>query len=202
MEDALGRWVQVEQRYALNRARTEIRAKAIGAAVCSALLTGCLTVPARAQEDMATFDPGRTTISFTLHDVLHTVHGGFALEHGKVTFDRASRKIAGELVVDATSGDSGNRGRDRRMHREILDSAEFSRIVFEPAEWSGDLQASGDSRVMIRGRFKMHGKEQQVEMPAEVHIQGRNPSTFVLRVSNTVEIEIHAVGTLTGGAAN
>lgn len=188
-------------------------------AACTALACW-LAVPARAQEETATLDPSRTIVSFTLRDVLHTVHGSFALKYGRLTFDRASRKIAGELAVDATSGDSGNKGRDRRMHAEILESNEFREIVFEPAEWSGELQSSGDSRLIIRGRFKMHGKEQQVEMPAEIHIQGRdlmadlkfpltyvewgvkNPSTFLLRVSDMVQIEVHAVATVAGSETN
>ena len=67
------------------------------------------------QAQQATFDldPAKTTVTFTLGDVLHTVHGTFKAKTGHVTFDLASGAASGGFVIDATSGDSGNHTRDR-----------------------------------------------------------------------------------------
>src|SRR5579862_8613737 len=46
-------------------------------------------LPLAAAESTVELDPARTTISFTLADVLHTVHGTFTLKRGSITFDSA-----------------------------------------------------------------------------------------------------------------
>lgn len=168
-----------------------------------------LALPVHAQQTILTLDPAKTTVSFTLHDVLHTVHGTFQLKSGAITFDPSTGKAAGSVVVDATTGDSGNHGRDSRMHREILESAKYPDISFAPAAVTGEIAPHGDSHVQIRGAFRLHGQEHEIEIPADVQINGveltanlkfplkyvqwgvKNPSTFVLRVSDTLEIEVH-----------
>jgi polyisoprenoid-binding protein YceI len=174
-----------------------------------AVLLLLLTPPAHAQQTVLTLDPAKTIVSFTLHDVLHTVHGTFQLKSGAITFNPITGKAAGSVVVDATSGDSGNHGRDSRMHREILESAKYPEISFAPVAVTGAVALQGDSHVEVRGIFKLHGEEHEIEIPADVHINGaeltadmkfplkyvqwgvKNPSTFILRVSDTLEIEVH-----------
>ena len=66
----------------------------------------------------------------------------------------------------------------------------------------------------------MHGKSKPVTMPLVVQLQDgggsadgsfsvkyqewgmKNPSTFILRVNDTVQIHVHAVGKITTAAAN
>jgi len=169
-----------------------------------------LAAPARARQTTLTLDPAKTTVSFTLHDVLHTVHGTFQLKSGMIAFDPATGKAAGLIVVDATTGNSGNGGRDGRMHRQILESAKYPEISFAPRAVMGEIAPQGDSHVEIQGTFKLHGEGHEIEIPADLHITGtelaadldfplnyvkwgvKNPSTFILRVSDTVEIEIRA----------
>jgi len=73
-----------------------------------------------AQQITVNLDPAQTKIEWTLGDVLHTVHGTFKLKSGSVTFDPKSGDASGEIIVDATSGESGNHARDQKMHKEIL----------------------------------------------------------------------------------
>jgi len=89
------------------------------------LLLLICALPVAAAETAVELDPARTVVTFTLHDVLHTVHGSFKLKRGSMTFDPATGKAAGEMVVDVTSGASGGDTRDRRMHKEILESARY-----------------------------------------------------------------------------
>ena len=72
-------------------------------------------LPLVAAENSIQLDPARTTVSFTLGDVLHTVHGTFRLKRGAVKFDSATGSASGEIVVDVASGNSGNGGRDCRL---------------------------------------------------------------------------------------
>ena len=164
-----------------------------------------------AQETALQIDPSQTKVGFTLGDVLHTVHGSFALKRGNIRFDPASGKASGELVVDAASGNSGSPGRDRRMHQNILESAKFPEIVFRPDRVGGKIGAHGTSHVELHGTFAIHGAEHEMLLPVLVEAMGdhyaatlhftvpyvrwgmKNPSTLILRVSDKVEIDIETV---------
>jgi polyisoprenoid-binding protein YceI len=164
-----------------------------------------------AQETALAIDPAQTKVEFTLGDVLHTVHGTFALKRGSVRFDPGTGKASGEISVDAASGNSGSGARDRRMNKDILESARYPEIVFRPTRIEGRVAPKGPSQVQVHGIFSIHGADHEVVMPAEVEASGggyrlfvhfdvpyvrwgmKNPSNFVLRVSDKVEIGIHTV---------
>src|SRR5512140_2042495 len=76
-----------------------------------------LATTAYAQEAVLELDPAQTQVAFKLGDVLHTVHGTFKLKSGTIHFDPATGHASGQVVVDATSGDSGTHGRDHKMHK-------------------------------------------------------------------------------------
>ena len=67
-------------------------------------------------------DPANTKVEFTLPDVLHTVHGTFAMKSGLIHFNPSSGSASGFVLVDVKSGQSGNSTRDRKMHKDILQS--------------------------------------------------------------------------------
>lgn len=181
-------------------------------AAFAGLATLVLAPASRAQESVVQLDPVHTKIEFSLDGNFHTVHGKFALKSSNIHFDPSSGKISGAIVVDATSGDSGNSGRDKKMHREILESAKFPEIVFTPTQFTGTVAAEGESKVEVSGQFRLHGQDHDVKLPIEVkaergnlkmttHIEIpyvqwglKNPSNFLLRVSDKVAIEIEATG--------
>jgi polyisoprenoid-binding protein YceI len=176
---------------------------------CAALLGAADTIPA--QDTRLQIDPAQTKVEFTLGDVLHTVHGTFRLKRGDLRFDTGSGRAAGELVVDATSGDTGSTARDRRMHRNVLESDRFPEIVFRPDRVEGRVALEGASEVQLHGIFAIHGAEHEITMPVQVEAQNgeftaaaqfqvpyvkwgmKNPSTLILRVNDKVEISIHTV---------
>jgi len=179
----------------------------------SAGLAVLIAAPASlAQESIVQLDRAQTKIEFSLSGTMHTVHGTFALKSSSIQFDPSNGKISGAIVVDATSGESRNSSRDARMHREILESAKFPEIVFTPMQMTGAVAAEGASKVEVSGRFRLHGQDHDVTLPADVKVDGRNvqiaahidipyvrwglknPSNFFLRVSDMVAIEIHAAG--------
>jgi polyisoprenoid-binding protein YceI len=164
-----------------------------------------------AQDAVLEIDPAQTKVEFTLGDVLHTVHGAFTVKHATIRFDPATGKATGEMVVDAASGSSGSAARDRRMHKEILESARYPEIVFRPTRVEGRVAPHGASQVQVHGTFTIHGADHEIVMPAEVEAAAgeyklfahfevpyvkwgmKNPSTFILRVNDKVEISIHGV---------
>jgi polyisoprenoid-binding protein YceI len=183
--------------------------------LCSGLLLlaiGSCAATLRAQEITLELDPANTRIEFTLGATLHTVHGTFALKSGTIHFNPLTGSASGLVLVDATSGDSGNTGRDRKMHKEILESQHYPEITFTPTKLSGKVELQGDSSVQVDGIFRLHGTDHPLTLTLSVRAKGnalsarthivisylawglKNPNTFLLHVSDKVDIEISAVG--------
>jgi polyisoprenoid-binding protein YceI len=180
--------------------------------VSAGLLAAGETLPSRPR--VLVIAPEQTKVEFTLGSLLHTVHGEFKLKHGTLRFDPQSGRISGELVVDATSGDSGSPARDKRMHSSILESALYPEIVFRPDRVDGVVAPEGKSEVQLHGMFSIHGAEHEILMPVTVDASGgrysvvatievpyvkwgmKNPSTLMLRVNDKVEITIETVAHL------
>jgi polyisoprenoid-binding protein YceI len=172
------------------------------------------SVPLAAAESTVELDPAHTTIGFTLGDVLHTVHGSFKLKRGCLKFDSTTGKASGEIVVDVASGESGNGGRDKRMHKEILESARYPEAVFTPDHVSGELAPRGESQVDVHGAFQIHGASHEMTLHFRAEVKDgevatstgfvipyvqwgmKNPSNFLLKVKDKVEINIQATGRL------
>jgi len=90
---------------------------------------------------------------------VHTVHGSFAFKKGNLHLDTSTGKARGEIVVDATSGNSGNDSRDKKMHKEVLESGQYADIVFRPDRVEGEIMPRGAFTVQVHGLFAMHGGE-------------------------------------------
>jgi polyisoprenoid-binding protein YceI len=169
---------------------------------------------AAAQRASFQLDPAQTAVKYTLGDVLHTVHGTFRLQRGALQLEPASGKLSGEIVVDAKSGESGSGMRDRKMHKEILESEQYPEIAFRPDKIEGTVASQGKSSVKVHGIFSIHGVDREIMVPAEVEMSAdhwtatvhftvpyakwgmKNPSTLFLRVNDYVEIELVAAGSV------
>jgi polyisoprenoid-binding protein YceI len=178
-----------------------------------AIILVVLAAFAGAQDAAYQLDAAQTSVKFTLGDVLHTVRGTFKLKEGELQVE-ADGKVSGQIVVDAASGESGSGTRDRKMHKEILESSRYQDIIFRPDKIEGPVAASGKSSVMVHGIFNIHGVDHEITVPAQVETTSdhwaatvhftvpyqkwgmKNPSTLFLRVSDTVEIDLLAAGPL------
>ena len=171
------------------------------------LLIALACVAALRGEELALhLDPARTTVNFALPATLHTVHGSFKLKRGAVRFDPATGRISGEVAIDATSGNSDNESRDKRMHKDVLASGRYPEIVFTPDRVDGAVAATGGSRVQVHGTFRIHGADHEMVIPVDVHMAAgqatatarfaipyvkwgmKNPSNLLLHVGDQVEI--------------
>jgi polyisoprenoid-binding protein YceI len=182
----------------------------------SAFLILCFLciISAAAQETALPIDPARTTVKFNLGDVLHTVHGTFQLKRGGLRLDPSSGKVSGEIVVDARSGESGSNMRDRKMHKEILESDRYPEISFRPDRVEGAVASAGKSSVKVHGIFNIHGVDREITVPADVEMEPdhwtaivhftvpyakwgmKNPSTLFLKVNDWVEIDLATGGSI------
>lgn len=166
-----------------------------------------------------TIDPAQSSMHWTLGSSLHMVHGTFALKRGSLQVDPVTGKASGKIVVDATSGKSGNDGRDKKMHKEVLESGQFGEIIFRPDSVSGKLETQGASTVQIHGILVLHGSEHELTVPAQANVSDghwtgsakfgvpfiewglKNPSTWLLKVDHSVNIDLELKGTVQTQAA-
>lgn len=167
-------------------------------------------VPVFAERIELEINPAATKVKWTLGDVLHTVNGTFKLKKGDVWFDTGSGQAGGLLVIDATSGESGSNARDGRMHKNVLESGRYPEITFVPDRVDGKVAPAGDSVVQLHGMFTIHGGTHEVLMKVKSHIEQqkvtaaiaftvpyvkwgmKDPSNFLLKVKDSVEIGIEA----------
>ncbi len=184
-----------------------------------ALFLVSVSAPASAQQTSLQLDPAQTAIHFTLDAALHTVHGTFQARQGELQWHPAAGTLSGEIVVDAESGRTGNGMRDRKMSKDVLESEQYPDISFRPDRVTGALALQGKSSVRVHGVFRIHGVDREIEVPAEVEMSAgnwtahmhftipyerwgmKNPSTLFLRVSDSVEIDLAAAGTVVQRAA-
>jgi polyisoprenoid-binding protein YceI len=167
----------------------------------------------RAQESVITLDPAATKVEFTLAATLHTVHGTFKLKSGEIHWDPTTGHASGAVVIDATSGNTDNTSRDKNMHSDILESAKFPEITFTPAQIKGVVPKVGTAQIDVSGKIRVHGQDHDtmltftVQPGADGSFQAstqlvvpyvkwglKNPSTFLLHVADTVNVDIHASG--------
>ncbi len=176
--------------------------------------------PLWSQDTTLELDPANSKVEFTLADVLHTVRGTFALRSGTIHFNPATGQASGLVVVDVKSGQSGNHTRDRKMHAEILNSDKYPDATFTPTKMSGAFAPQGASTIQLEGTFRIHGGDHSVTWSIPIQVSNdtisakihtvlpyvdwgmKNPSTFILRVSDKVDLDISATGRLTTSQAH
>jgi polyisoprenoid-binding protein YceI len=190
-----------------------------GPIATAALVALALLAPAMAQQTQIKLDPAKTRIEWTLGDVLHTVQGTFQLKSGTITFDPRSGEASGQVVVDATSGNSGNGMRDSKMKKDVLESARYPEIVFSPKHVSGYVAGQESSTVQVAGSFAIHGATHELTLTIPIVVKStsveahtkfvvpyeewgmKNPSTLFLKVEKTVQISISTTGEVQAASA-
>ena len=167
-----------------------------------------------ASEIVLGIDPSQSKVHWTLGSTVHTVHGSFAFKKGTVQLDTSTGKASGEIVVDAASGNSGNDGRDKKMHKEVLESGRYAEVIFRPDRVEGKITPQGIFTVQVHGLFVLHGSEHELTVPVQAEFAGdhwtgsakfnvpfidwglKNPSNFFLKVNHAVEMDLELKGSL------
>ena len=170
-----------------------------------------------AQEVVLRCDAAQSKAEWNLSDPLHQVKGDFKLKQCELHYDPSSGKASGEVVFDATSGQSGNHSRDHKMHKDVLESAKYPEIRFRPDHVEGTVAAQGASSVQVHGMFWIHGSDHEMTLPVELRLDPprwsataqfsipyvqwgmKNPSVLFLRVGDVVALEFHGAGKMGEG---
>lgn len=158
-------------------------------------------------------DPDKSRVQFSLGGH-HEVDGQFHVSSGEISFDQKTNEMKGTVTVEAGSGSSGNKSRDKKMTKDELRAEMFPTITFTPRQFTGTLNDSGDSSLQVQGTFTLIGKPHDITVPMTVHFDGnqctakgsftvpyvdwgmKDPSFFTLRESKEVKINLTLNGTL------
>jgi polyisoprenoid-binding protein YceI len=173
------------------------------------------TAPVATPDVVLIIDPSQSQVHWNVDSTLHLVHGTFTLKSGTVHFNTENGKADGEIVVSAPSGESGNDSRDRRMHKEILETAKYPNAIFRPTHIEGKVNRSGTSDVKLSGIFSIHGADHELTSQVHAELTGghwtgtskfeipyvqwgiKDPSNFLLKVKPVVKIELEMSGAVT-----
>jgi Uncharacterized conserved protein len=175
-----------------------------------------LSVPSIfAQQQTFSVDSAASQVNFALAGSGHHVQGIFHVQSGSIKFDPAAHLISGIIVVGAASGDSGESSRDKKMNSDVLNTDKFPQITFEPKNYAGNLNPTGDSSIQVSGTFTLHGSQHEITVPMRIHVEGtsltakgqfvvpyvqwglKDPSIFVLKVAKEVQIDLNLSGHVT-----
>jgi polyisoprenoid-binding protein YceI len=155
-------------------------------------------------------DPATTAIHWTLNTTIHTVHGTFKLKNGSFKIDPATGEATGLIVIDATSGESGDSARDKRMHSLVLNSEQYPTITFRPTHVNGKVDLSASGPLTVSGILNLHGQDHPLQITVNVHPKDatiasqthftipfvawglKDPSTFIFRTDKEVTLDIDA----------
>ena len=112
----------------------------------------------------------------------------------------------------------------RKAQRVKMDHKQPVNLMGSDGTWRRscvllDISQSG-AKIEVEGTLTMHSKSKPATLPLEVQLHGgagtadgsftvkyqewgmKSPSTFILRVSDKVEIHVHAAGRMAAGASN
>jgi len=155
-------------------------------------------------------DPATTAIHWTLNTNIHTVHGTFKLKNGAVHIDPATGSASGLIIIDATSGESGDSTRDKRMNSVVLESAKYPTITFRPTHVEGKVDLNAPGPITVDGVMNLHGQDHPMQMTVNLHPKNtaiasethftvpyvawgmKDPSVMMFRTDKQVAIDIDA----------
>ncbi len=145
----------------------------IQAVIATIFVLGAQLAQAQSQSLKVVLDPAQTQVHWKLGAELHKVDGTFKLKSGEFIFNPSTGVAEGEILVDATTGESGNPARDKRMHEEVLESNRYPAIFFHPAQIKGTFKPGETTlQLQAQGSFNIHGADHALELPVKVETAG------------------------------
>ncbi len=162
--------------------RSGVQRKWIGKAAAASFGLGCMfllssvawAVADTGSQVTITLDPEKTTIQLTLQAVLHSARGNLTLKSGVIHLNPVTGVADGMIAVDAASGNSGEKGRDEKMQKDVPQSNQFPDICFRPTHASGNFDLSKAESITVDGIFHLHGEDHPLQLHVHLIPQGSN----------------------------
>jgi polyisoprenoid-binding protein YceI len=175
------------------------------------LVTLTFATAARAQQQPGAIavdlNPTTTAIHWTLNTTVHTVHGIFRLKSGTFRVDPATGQASGQIVIDATSAESGDGARDKVLHKDVLQSARYPEITFRPirigtegkgiktdSKGESTIDLIGASTVTVEGLLNLRGEDHPIQLLVTLGPPGTEPQGTELHLTTHFKVPYVAWG--------
>jgi polyisoprenoid-binding protein YceI len=202
-----------------DRGRARLHSFSLFSGLALLLTLGVPTFAQKAAPIDINLDPAATSIHWTLNTTIHTVHGTFKLKNGFFHIDPATGDASGQIVIDATSGESADSARDNRMQSVVLESPKYPTITFRPTHVVGKVDLAAPGPVTVDGFLNLHGQDHPMQITVNLHPQAtavalaahfsvpyvawglKDPSTFIFRTDKEVILDVDATAIPTPGSS-
>ena len=128
--------------------------------------------------DSYTIDPLHTFPNFTINHLgFSTMHGRFGKTTGTLTVDEAKHTGSVEVVIDASSVDTGYIKRDDHLRSpDFLNATEFPEITYKSSKVAikGD-PSNGGATAVVEGKLTISGVSKAVTLDVKRMNCGINP---------------------------
>ena len=118
-------------------------------------------------------DPAHTYPNFAIsHLGFSTMHGRFGNTSGTLTMDREAGTGAVDIVIDASSIDTGHEKRDEHLSSpDFLNAVEFPEITYKSTNVSFD----GEDKATVEGELTILGETKPVTLNVDSIVCGTHP---------------------------
>jgi polyisoprenoid-binding protein YceI len=172
------------------------------------------SIPGRPQDVVLKLDANKAIVTYNLGAFMHSVNGTFKVESGIISYNSRTGGASGIVVIDLRSGQSGDKARDNTMQNEVLQTQAYPTAIFTPTRVTGQINPSGASDLSVDGTMNIHGTNHSITVPLQlVSTNGmvtaqatyrvpfvawgmKDPSTFILRVRNYVDVVVTGPATI------
>lgn len=133
--------------------------------IVSAIVFAMLPISVMAG-DSYTIDPFHTFPNFTIdHSGYSTIHGRFGKTSGKLTVDESKHTGSVDVVIDASSVDTGFVKRDDHLRSpDFLNAAEFPEITYKSTKVTIHGDVSEDPTATVEGNLTISGVTKPVTL--------------------------------------
>ena len=144
--------------------------------IISAFVFAVLPLSAMAA-DSFTIDSHHTFPNFTIdHNGYSTIHGRFDKTSGTLTVDEAKHSGSVDIVIDASSVDTGFIKRDDHLRSpDFLNAAEFPEITYKSTKVTIKGDPEGEATATVDGNLTISGVTKPVSLDVTRMHCGINP---------------------------
>jgi len=151
-----------------------------------------LPVVSFAASEQFTIDPTHTYPHFKINHLgFSTLQGRFNRTSGKLTVDTAKKTGSVNIVIDATSVDTGFKKRDDHLRSpDFLNAAEFPEITYQ----SSKVKINADNSAIVNGTLTIMGTSKSVtldvsKMHCGIHPMDPKKQKYVCGFDATAKIK-------------
>jgi polyisoprenoid-binding protein YceI len=135
--------------------------------------------------------PSKSSVTFTISTTFNEIEGKAKTFKGSLNIPDAAKDLAtgttATIIVDAKSMETGNKGRDKDMHKDVIESEKYSEIKIAIKKITAD---SALYTFKVSADITMHGITKTVDFKTSALSFAGADGKLALSISGKVKINI------------